>query len=124
MEWKPATIEEVKDIVQRDLAECDVEQQETFRRYAVEPYFTSIQRYGNLDNVVVVARKENEVIYWEDVEEGFSVSPLAEDGRILSIGAIKTNSVSPSTPGSTTGRARRSWALLSQLNKSSALTRS
>jgi len=83
MESKPATIEEVKNIVQRDLAECDVEQQETFRRYAVEPYFTSIQRYGNLDNVVVVARKENEVIYWEDVEEGFSVSPLAEDGRIL-----------------------------------------
>ena len=47
MGWKPATIEEVKDIVQRDLAECDVEQQETFRRYAVEPYFTSIQRYGS-----------------------------------------------------------------------------
>jgi hypothetical protein len=83
MEWRPATIEEVKDIVQRDLAECDVEQQETFRRYAVEPYFTSIQRCGNLDTVVVVARKEHEVIYREDVEEGFNVSPLAEDGRIL-----------------------------------------
>jgi hypothetical protein len=83
MEWKPATVGEVKLIVQHDLAECDVEQRETFRRYAVEPYFASIQRYGNLDNVVVVARKENEVMYWEDVEEGFNVSPLAEDGRIL-----------------------------------------
>jgi hypothetical protein len=62
MEWTPATIEELKDIVQRDLAECDVEQQETFRRYAVEPCFTSIPRYGNLDRVVVVARRENEVI--------------------------------------------------------------
>ena len=83
MEWKPTTTEEVKSIIQRDLEKCDVEQRETFRRHAVEPYFTSIQRYGNLDTVVVVARRENEVTYWEDVEEGFNVSPLTEDGRIL-----------------------------------------
>jgi hypothetical protein len=61
MEWKPTTTEEVKSIIQRDLEKCDVEQRETFRRYAIEPYFTSIQRYGNLDTVVVVARRENEV---------------------------------------------------------------
>jgi len=83
MEWKPTTTEEVKSIIQRDLEKCDVEQRETFRRYAIEPYFTSIQRYGNLDTVVVVARRENEVTYWEDVEEGFNVSLFAEDGRIL-----------------------------------------
>jgi hypothetical protein len=61
MEWKPTTTEEVKSIIQRNLEKCDVEQRETFRRYAIEPYFTSIQRYGNLDTVVVVARRENEV---------------------------------------------------------------
>jgi hypothetical protein len=83
MERKPASIEGVRNILQRDLADCDVEQQETFRRYTVEPYFAPIQRYGNLDSVVIVARKGNEAIYWEDVEEGFNVSPLAEDGRIL-----------------------------------------
>ena len=62
MEWKPATIEEVKGIIQRELAECDVEEQKTFRRYLVEPYFAPIQKYGSLDNVVIVARNGNEAI--------------------------------------------------------------
>jgi len=74
--WKPTTIEEVKKIVQNDLAEV-------FERYGVHPYFASILRNGNLDTVVVVARKGNDVIYWEDVEEGFNLSPVAPDGRIL-----------------------------------------
>jgi hypothetical protein len=33
--------------------------------------------------VVVVARKANEVIYWEDVEEGFGVFALGPEGNIL-----------------------------------------
>jgi len=33
--------------------------------------------------VVVVARKGQEVIYWDDVEEGFNVSPISERGQIL-----------------------------------------
>ena len=36
-----------------------------------------------METVVVVARKGEEVIYWEDGEEGFNVSPIAQDGRIL-----------------------------------------
>jgi hypothetical protein len=32
---------------------------------------------------VVAARQGDEVIYWEDVEEGFNVSPVGEGGRIL-----------------------------------------
>jgi len=56
MEGKPATIEEVKGIVARDLANCDEEQLGTFRRHAVEPYVAHILLYGNTDTVVVVAR--------------------------------------------------------------------
>jgi hypothetical protein len=36
-----------------------------------------------MENVVVAARRGEEVIYWEDVEEGFNLSPIAPDGRIL-----------------------------------------
>lgn len=36
-----------------------------------------------METVVVVARKGEEVIYWEDVEEGFNVSPIGEGRRIL-----------------------------------------
>jgi hypothetical protein len=83
MKWHPATIEEVKVIVHGDLAECHAEQAAVFERYRVEPYLASLVRYGKLDNVVVVARRGAEVIYWEDVEIGFNLSSVANDGTIL-----------------------------------------
>jgi len=83
MAWEPASIEEVRAIVEEDLKDCDTEQIAVYRKYAVEPYLESIERSGKMESVVVVARKEDEVIYWEDIEEGFNVSPVAADGRIL-----------------------------------------
>ena len=82
MDWRPASIEDVQQIVAKDLAACDAEQRATFAKYAVEPYIAPITRYGKNETVVVVARKGNEAIYYEDVEEGFNVSPVTEDGRI------------------------------------------
>lgn len=83
MEWKPATVEAVKKIIEGDLPACDDEQVAAFKKYAVEPYPAPISRYGKMQSVVVVARRRDEVIYWEDVEEGFNLSPVASDGRIL-----------------------------------------
>ena len=86
MQWRPATIEEVKEIVAADLANCDTEQTAAFRKYAVEPYRAPIWRDGNLESVVVVAQKSGEVMYWEDVEEGFNISPVRPDRTILEPG--------------------------------------
>jgi len=83
MTWQPSTIEEVQRNVERDLKTCDAERDAIFARYAIEPYIASIVRNGANESVVVIARKENEVIYWEDVEEGFNVSPIDSDGLIL-----------------------------------------
>jgi hypothetical protein len=83
MRSKATAIEEVKAIVQSELSGLDDEQSAVFQRYGVEPYLASILRCGEMDNVVIVARREGEVIYWEDVEEGFNVSPVGDDGRIL-----------------------------------------
>jgi len=83
MEWHPATVDEVKKIVREDLAECDAEQLSAFKKYAVEPYVAPILRYGQMENAVVVARRGDEVIYWEDVEDGFNLSSVSSDGRIL-----------------------------------------
>ena len=82
-EWQPATIDEVRQIVNRDLKACDIKQVATFERYAVEPYVAPIVRYGKKESVIVVAQKSNEVIYWEDVEEGFNLSPIDWKGQIL-----------------------------------------
>jgi hypothetical protein len=83
MESQVSTIEAVKNIVRDDLIECDDKQAAAFERYAVEPYLAPVLRYGEAESLVVVARREDEVIYWEDVEEGFNVSPVGADGRIL-----------------------------------------
>jgi hypothetical protein len=83
MEWKPASAEDVREIVRRDLALCDAEQTAAFHRFAVEPYAANIDRYGRLESVIVVACRNNEVIYWEDVELGFNISPIDENGTIL-----------------------------------------
>ena len=73
----------MRDILRADLEKCDPQQIAAFRQYGVEPYFAPIQRYGKLENVVVVARKSEDVIYWEDVEEGFNISPVGPDGLVL-----------------------------------------
>jgi hypothetical protein len=83
MEWKPATVAIVEKIVLEDLAECDPEQIAEFKQQAVTPYPAPILRYGKMETLLVVARKGDEVIYWDDVEEGFNISPVAADGRIL-----------------------------------------
>jgi len=83
MEWKPASLESVRRIVQDDLARCDGEQGAAFEAYRVDPHLAPIVRYGNLEYVIIVAQNGKQVIYWEDVEEGFGVSDVGDDGRIL-----------------------------------------
>jgi|HubBroStandDraft_1064217.scaffolds.fasta_scaffold159344_2 hypothetical protein len=83
MQWKPATLDQVKDIVKTDLEKCDPQQLAVFHQHSVEPFFAPILRYGNLGKIVIVAQKSGEVIYWEDVEEGFNISPLGSDGFVL-----------------------------------------
>jgi hypothetical protein len=82
-DWQPATIAEVKEIVARDLRACDAEQLAAFEKYRVEPFSAPIVRYGETESVVVVARHGDQVIYYEDVEDGFNVSPVDPDGRVL-----------------------------------------
>ena len=93
------TVDAVKKIIEGDLKECDDEQVSAFKKYAVEPYAAPILRYGEMEIAVVVARRGDEVIYWEDVEEGFNLSPVSPNGQILSTGAIRTNCALRSTRG-------------------------
>ena len=94
-EWQPASIEYVKQLIDRDLPECDGEQLALFKRCSVEPYIAPITRYGNSGTVVVVARNGNEVIYYEDVEDGFNVSPVGPGGESLEHWCNQTNSSLP-----------------------------
>jgi hypothetical protein len=83
MEWRATTIDEFSKIIDGDLIGCGDEEAAVFARYRVAPYAAPLYRYGKDERVVVVARRLDEVIYWEDVEEGFNRSPVDGDGRIL-----------------------------------------
>jgi len=63
---EPATIDEVKEIAKADLKRCNADQVAGFQQYSVEPLLAPIVRNGKEESVVVVARKSNEVIYWEE----------------------------------------------------------
>lgn len=83
MNWQPATLDDVKEILRTDLIDCDALQTDAYNKYAVEPYLAPIKRYGSIESVVVVARHKDQVMYYEDIEEGFNISPLGPDGDIL-----------------------------------------
>lgn len=51
-----------------------------------EPWFFSAaleERYSQIESVVVVARNGDQIIYYEDMEDGFNVSPISPYGRVL-----------------------------------------
>ncbi|MCU0723461.1 MAG: hypothetical protein MUC63_07590 [Planctomycetes bacterium] len=81
--WKPATREEVEAILSEELADCTPEQREAFLRLRVPPREAPVERHGRIETVFVVAQKDDEVLYWEDVEGGFEISPVDGNGRIL-----------------------------------------
>jgi hypothetical protein len=84
--WQPVTAEELEALVVAQLADCSPEQQQLFERCKVTPRLVPIDRYGHIESVFVVAQAGNLVLYYEDVEEGFNISPLSQDGAIASPG--------------------------------------
>ena len=82
-------LDEVTAILMADLKNCAPQQIAVFWRYFVEPYLAPIVRYGIADHVVVVAQRSPYVIYWEDVEGGFNVSPLGPGARVLEHSCIR-----------------------------------
>jgi hypothetical protein len=83
MEWRPASIVDVIRIVESQLGKCTQEQAALFEQYRVKPHLAPISRLGKLEQVVVIARKGHQVMYWEDIKEGFGISAVDADGRIL-----------------------------------------
>ena len=85
-DWTPASADDVASIVARELSQCPKALIELFNSIGVPPRSVSILRSGVTESVFVVAERNGTVIYYEDVEEGFNISPLAEDGSIATPG--------------------------------------
>ena len=81
--WEPISAAELDELVAHQLSECPPKLVAVFEAHRVPPFQAPILRNGRMEAVFVVARKGNEVMYFEDVEDGFNFSPLSPDGQIL-----------------------------------------
>ena len=80
--WESTTKSELTTLIEKQLADCSALQKAIFEKNRVPLQKCSISRHGKNEAVFVVAIKNGEALYYEDVEEGFNFSPLNDDGSI------------------------------------------
>lgn len=84
--WQPASKDEVEKILEQQLKKCSDEQKTYFETIRVDLYPVKIFRYGPVEEVYVVAEKNSDVIYFEDVEDGFNISTINDKNELLKNG--------------------------------------
>lgn len=70
-------------LIEEQLRDCTDEQRDFFSQVRVSLQEAPIMRYGKGESVFVVARHNNEAMYYEEAEEGFNISPVGSAGEIL-----------------------------------------
>lgn len=84
--WSPITEVQLKEIINYQLKECTDKQKEIYNKYCIDLERAPIERYGKIEYVFIVAKRGEEVMYYEDVEEGFNFSRMSPSGKILEHG--------------------------------------
>lgn len=83
MESAPVDQEELRSIVERDLARCSAELRAFFARIAIPPVRWRLSPEGDYPGGFwAVARYEDQVLWYNDIEEGFNVSRFVTAGKI------------------------------------------
>jgi hypothetical protein len=85
-EWVPASVEEVERAVNAEKATCDSSYWAERASIFVKPYSCAIERWGSLEHVFVVARAQQRVVYFDDIEEEFGTARELE-GRLVECAA-------------------------------------
>jgi hypothetical protein len=86
--WTPINRDALQALVNAQFTQCPPALRSIFEARKVDPYLASIRRPYSQEpeQVFVVARKDDVVMYYEDVEEGFNLSPISNDGWIVEPG--------------------------------------
>ncbi len=87
-DWKPITDSEFDELFKVQYAELNEAQRNAFDQFLVPFWKATIRRsemYGD-ETDFVVAQKEDGVIYFDDVEDGFNISIGDSTRRILNPG--------------------------------------
>ncbi|WP_439892914.1 hypothetical protein ACS7SF_23595 (plasmid) [Ralstonia sp. 25C] len=73
---------ELEALLANELEHCTGAQREFFALHSVAPHAVPIRRLNAIDEVYVVAVFGADVLYYEDVEEGFELAQLDAEGMI------------------------------------------
>ena len=81
--WQPISQAELEALIEKELLDCTDEIKAVFYQYAIPLTRYPIMRYGKLEFVFCAAIRDKEVMYYEDVEEGWNFSLLPQEGEAL-----------------------------------------
>ena len=86
--WKPITRNEFEELYRQKEQELSSEERQVFERFKVPIETALIRRSASagVEAVFVVARCPGGVLYFDDVEYGFNVSPIDERNSITQPG--------------------------------------
>lgn len=83
MTWTPLGRDELQRIDERDLADCSDNEREYFASVSIEPQRWRRSPWGNEGGGFwAVAVDADQVLWFNDIEEGFNVSRFSERGII------------------------------------------
>src|SRR6266436_3119837 len=91
--WKPITEDEFSQLFDEHYNTLDHKEKHLFDRYWVRPWRAVIRRSKDAGDepVFVAAQTASGVLYFDDVEGGFNISAVDEDGRILAPGGSRNS---------------------------------
>ena len=84
--WKAVTLDEMKRIVEEELRQCGTEDRALFGRMKIEPQKVRFDRGTFSEDVFVVARQGDKLLFFDDIEDGFEVAEADKDGVIRNAG--------------------------------------
>jgi hypothetical protein len=85
MTWRPISLADLQSMLTRELAECSMEQRESFRRSSIAPEKWRLTPWGDEGGGFwVVAVHLDRVLWYNDIEVGFNVSRFNTQGEIPS----------------------------------------
>jgi hypothetical protein len=83
--WRPITRDEFDDLLAEQIADLDPGQRATLDTFRVEPRQAIIRRSEEAgdERVWVIAERQGQVLYFDDVEWGWNWSEVSQEDRIL-----------------------------------------
>lgn len=84
-DWRPITRGELDNVLRSDIRSLNDREAAAFDQGRVEPSYAILRRTEEAGDelVFIVWRYEDWVIYFDDVEWGFQLSPIGAESRIL-----------------------------------------